>query len=192
MSQILDILGSFITGATIILVVMNLNFQITTSQRENFFSSISQTEVVNFANIFENDIYKIGYQTSTANIITSADSVAIQFYADIDNDTTAEQVYYTMGATTALAGTTNPNDRPVYRRIGTGNTDLIGTAYSMQISYFDSIGNQLQYSALSSSQSTRNRIKKIGINYVFETPYPVDGKYQRVQWKKFINPRNLN
>ncbi|MFA4924798.1 MAG: hypothetical protein WC557_11445 [Ignavibacteriaceae bacterium] len=191
MSQILDILGSFITGATIILVIMNLNFQITTSQRENFFSSISQTEVINFANVIENDIYKIGYQAATTDIITTADSIAIQFYADIDNDTTAEQVYYSMGATSELTGTTNPNDRPVYRRVGSGNSNLIGTAYSMQISYFDSIGNQLQYSALS-SQSTRNRIKKIGINYIFESPYPVDGKYQRVQWKKFINPRNLN
>ncbi|MCK9210381.1 MAG: hypothetical protein M0P61_06025 [Ignavibacteriaceae bacterium] len=191
MSQILDILGSFITGATIILVIMNLNFQITTSQRENFFSSISQTEVVNFANIIENDIYKIGYRTSTANIITTADSIAIQFYADIDNDTTAEQVYYNLGTASELSGTTNPSDRPVYRKVGTGNSNLIGTAYSMQISYYDSIGNQLQYSSLS-SQSTRNRIKKIGIDYVFESPYPVDGKYQRVQWKKFINPRNLN
>lgn len=191
MSQILDILGSIVTGATIILVVMNLNFQITTSQRENFYSSISQTEVINFANIIENDFYKIGYRVSTANIITKADSIAIQFYADIDNDTTAEQVNYTLGDAAVLSSTTNPNDRPVYRKIGLGNSDLIGTALSLQISYFDSIGNQLQYSALS-SQSIRNRIKKIGINYVFESPYPIDGKYQRVQWKKFINPRNLN
>ena len=53
MSQLLDILGSFITGATVILVVMNLNFQITTSQRENFFSSVSQTEVINITNVLE-------------------------------------------------------------------------------------------------------------------------------------------
>ncbi|MDP3149193.1 MAG: hypothetical protein Q8N83_08715 [Ignavibacteria bacterium] len=191
MSTILDIIGSFITGATIILVTLNLNFQITTSQRENFFSSLSQSEVITFANIIENDFYKIGFQSSTPNMITTADSIAIQFYADIDNDTTAEQVYYSLGATSDLSGTTNPNDRPVYRRIGTGTTKLIGTAYSMQLSYYDSIGNQLQYSTLS-SQPNRNRIKKIGINYLFETPYPVDGNYQRVQWKKFINPRNLN
>ena len=191
MSTLLDIIGSFITGATVILVVMNLNFQITTSQRENFFSSLSQTEVITFANIIENDFYKIGYQSSTANIITTADSVAIQFYADIDNDTTAEQVYYNLGDASLLSGTTNPNDRPVYRIVGSGSTEFIGTAYSLQLSYYDSIGNQLEYSALS-SQTNRNRIKKIGINYVFETPYPVDGIYQRVQWKKSINPRNLN
>jgi hypothetical protein len=187
----LDIIGSFITGATIILVILNLNFQITTSQRENFFSSLSQTEVITFASILENDFYKIGFQSSTSNIITSADSIAIQFYADIDNDTTAEQVYYNLGAASDLSGTTNPSDRPVYRKVGSSSTQLVGSAYSMQLSYYDSIGNQLQYSSLS-SQANRNRIKKIGINYVFETPYPVDGNYQRVQWKKFINPRNLN
>jgi len=191
MSTLLDIIGSFITGATIILVVMNLNFQITTSQRENFFSSLSQTEVINFSEIVENDFYKIGYRSSSPNIITIADSIAIKFYADIDNDTTAEQVYYNLGSTSALSGTTNPNDRPIYRKIDAGNSNLIGTALSMNISYFDSIGNQLQYSALS-SQTNRNRIKKIQINYVFETPYPVDGKYQRAQWKRSINPRNLN
>lgn len=191
MSTILDIIGSFITGATIILVIMNLNFQITTSQRENFFSSLSQTEVITFAKIIENDFYKIGYQNGNPNIITRADSNAIQFYADIDNDTTAEQIYYNLGDTTELTGTTNPNDRPVYRKVGGGATELIGTAYSLQISYFDSIGNELQVTTLN-SQSSRNRIKKIGLNYIFETPYPVDGNYQRVQWKKFINPRNLN
>ncbi|PIX95254.1 MAG: hypothetical protein COZ25_01410, partial [Ignavibacteria bacterium CG_4_10_14_3_um_filter_37_18] len=99
MSTLLDIIGSFITGATVILVVMNLNFQITTSQRENFFSSISQTEVVNFADIIENDFYNIGYQTSATNIVTTADSNVIQFYSDIDNDTTAEQVKYSLGNT---------------------------------------------------------------------------------------------
>jgi len=191
MSTLLDIIGSFITGATVILVVMNLNFQITTSQRENFFSSISQTEVINFAEIIEDDFYNIGYQTSATNIVTTADSNVIQFYSDIDNDTTAEQVKYSLGNTDELTGTSNPNDKPIHRRIGLGNSDLIGTAYSLQFSYFDSIGNQLSYSSLS-SQTTRNRIKKIGVNYVFESPYPVDGLYQRVQWKKFINPRNLN
>lgn len=191
MSTMLDIIGSFITGATVILVVLNLNFQITTSQRENYFSSLSQTEVITFANILENDFYKIGFQSSTPNIITTADSVAIRFYADIDNDTTAEQVYYNLGTFSELSGTTNPNDRPIYRKVDVGSTQLIGSARSMQLSYYDSIGNQLQYSTLG-SQANRNRIKKIGINYVFETPYPVDGNYQRVQWKKFINPRNLN
>jgi len=191
MSQLLDIIGSFITGATIILVIMNLNFQITTSQRENFFNSISQTEVVNFASVVENDIYKIGFQPSTSNIITAATSNTIQFYADIDNDTTAEQIYYTIGDTSSLSGTPNPHDRPVYRRVGTGSLNLVGTAYSLDIAYYDSIGNQLQYASLS-SQSARNRIKKISFNYVFESPYPVDGNYQKVQWKKSFNPRNLN
>jgi len=191
MSTLLDIIGSFITGATVILVVMNLNFQITTSQRENFFSSISQTEVVNFAKVIENDFYDIGYRYSSTDVITRADSNLIQFYADIDNDTTAEQVKYSVGTSQELAGTTNPIDKPIYRRIGLGNNDLVGTANSFKISYFDSIGNQLQYSALS-DQATRNRIRKIGVNYVFESPYPVDGNYQKVQWKKSFNPRNLN
>ncbi len=191
MSTILDIIGSFITGATIILVVMNLNFQITTSQRENFFSSISQTEVITFSNIIESDLYDIGYNSSTANIITKADSNQIQFYGDVDNDTIPEQINYFLGTTNELTGTTNPNDKPVYRKIGLESSNFIATAYSLQISYFDSIGNQLAYSDLT-SQTTRNRIKKVGVNYTFESPYPVDGKYQRVQWKKFINPRNLN
>jgi len=191
MSQLLDIIGSFITGATIVLVVMNLNFQITTSQRENFFNSISQTEVINVANVVEHDIYKIGFQPSTSNIITQADSNKIQFYADIDNDLTAEQVTYSLGTTNDLNGTPNPDDKPIYRKVNAGSTNLVGSAYSFNLSYYDSIGNQLQYGSLA-SQATRNRIRKVTIDYLYQSPYPVDGNYQTVQWKKTFNPRNLN
>ncbi|MBI2418017.1 MAG: hypothetical protein HYV28_08975 [Ignavibacteriales bacterium] len=187
----IDILGSLITGSTVMLMVMNINFQITTSQRENFYSSISQTEVINFARTVESDLYKAGYGVQTSTIFTRADTSGFQFNADYDNDTTQESIAYSLGTPSQLTDTENPNDRPIYRRIDNGSQELVGACKSFNLLYYDSLATLLTSSSLA-TQSGRDRIRMVQINLVYETPFPIEGNYQTSQWKKKISPRNLN
>ncbi|MBI3125112.1 MAG: hypothetical protein HYZ10_11985 [Ignavibacteriales bacterium] len=191
MNNMLDIVGSFIIGSLIILMVGNLNLQISATHRDNFYGSISQVEVVNAATVLESDFEKIGYKSTSSNKIILADTSAIQFYSDYDDDQTVEQVKYRIGSTSALSGTQNPNDRPIYRQIDDGQSMLIGAAKYLKFVYYDSLGNQISYQALT-GQSSRNIVKMIQVNLIYESPFLIDGNYQTTQWKKTFNPKNLN
>ena len=191
MNHMLDIIGSFIIGTLIILMVGNLNLQISTSHRDNFYGSISQVEVVNSATVMEYDLEKIGYKATSGNKISIADTSTIQFYSDYDDDQNIEQVKYRIGDTSALSGTQNPSDRPIYRQIDDGQSHFVGTAKYLRFTYYDSLGNQISYESLSEPVS-RNIIKMIQVNLIYESPFLIDGVYQRTQWKKTFNPKNLN
>ncbi|MDP2035955.1 MAG: hypothetical protein Q8L04_01120 [Ignavibacteria bacterium] len=191
MNNMLDIVGSFIIGSLIILMVGNLNLQISASHRDNFYGSISQVEVVNSATVMEYDLEKIGYKSTSSNKIILADTSAIQFYSDYDDDQTLEQVKYRIGSTSALSGTDNPNDKPIYRQIDDGQSMFIGSAKYLRFTYFDSLGNQISYQTLA-EQTSRNIIKMIQVNLIYESPFLIDGSYQTTQWKKTFNPKNLN
>ena len=191
MNNMLDIVGSFIIGSLIILMVGNLNLQISATHRDNFYGSISQVEVVNAATVRESDFEKIGYNSTSSNKIILADTSTIPFYSDYDDDQTVEQVKYRIGSTSALSGTQNPNDRPIYRQIDDGQSMLIGAAKYLKFVYYDSLGNQISYQALT-GQSSRNIVKMIQVNLIYESPFLIDGNYQTTQWKKTFNPKNLN
>jgi len=189
MSSWLDIVGSFIVGAFIVLIVANINMVIASSSSEIMFSNIAQYELSNSLSTMEQDFDKIGYQV-TGEKISLAKKHKIKFYGDIEDKGSSETVYYYMGSKSELANTQNPNDRPLYRSINNQNPLNIGRVSDFVLSYYDSTGKKLSYSSLQSS-SVRKTIRSVQIYIKVESPELVDSVYQGAEWQRKISPKNL-
>ena len=102
MAYWLDLIGSYIIAGTIILMIGRLNIYILNSSNEYLQSNMEQLKLSTSADIIDYDFYKIGYRI-TGDMIILADSDKIKFYTDIDNDGTADSLYYYTGDISELS-----------------------------------------------------------------------------------------
>lgn len=189
MSYFLDIAGSVVVGAIVLLILTTLNLNISAASGENLFLNIAQRDITTTAEVLEHDLYKIGYRIPGEKIAI-ADSSEIKFYADIDDDGIDDSIHYFLSDLKKLSNTPNPNDRVLYRD---KNDDAIKTEFSVvrfNLSYCDSSGQQINYASLSSS-AEREKIKSINTDMKMESHDPIDGNYLPAEWKKKITPKNL-
>ena len=190
MGYLLDIVGSFIIAGMVIMILMAVTINNNASSSVILFTTIEQQKITDVSELIEYDIYKIGYRIPDEKIAI-ADSNEIKFYTDINNDDVVDSVHYYLGETTDLSSTTNPNDRPLHRqRNDQESLHSQIPVVDFQLSYFDSIGNSLDYSSLTSSAG-RDLIKSIKIKISVESDEMYDEKYRTSEWKKKISPKNL-
>ena len=190
MSYLLDIVGSSIIAGLVVLILLTLNINSSASSNDILFTTIEQKKITDVTELIEYDFYKLGYCISGEKI-SVADSNEIMFYTDIDNNNLTDSIHYYLGEITDLSATTNPNDRPLHRQ----RNDQVSLhsqipVVDFQLSYFDSIGNSLDYSSLTSSAG-RDLIKSIKIKISVESDEMYDEKYRTSEWKKKISPKNL-
>ena len=187
MAYLLDVLGSTIISAFVILMIVNFNIQLNTFSSGMLSSSITQGDAVVSGQILEYDLYKIGYKVVSAKI-KSADSSSITYYTDLQNTGTVDSVTYYTGNINALSSTTNPNDKPLYRKQNTQSPIKIADVTGFNISYFDSSGTKI---AFPSTPQLRSKIRTLNVAIRFEAQEPTDGFYQGVDWERTIRPKNL-
>jgi len=189
MSDFIDLIGSFVVGSIVILIVANMNITINTAAAENLYSGVLQRNVTSTTDLIEHDLYKIGYRI-TGNKISVADSNQVKFWSDIDNDGTSDEIHYFCGDTTSLNGTTNPDD---YLLMRIQNNQKPGTSISVvdfKVTYFDSLAKEIDYKSLV-SQSSRDRIRSLRVRIKCETDGYVDDHFEAVEWEKTIKPKNI-
>lgn len=189
MATWLDVVGSFIIGGIIILILVNLNLFISSSSQENLYTNIVQENLSTTTEIFEHDFYRMGSAVAGSKIAL-ADSNAIKFYGDENDNGSADTLYYYLGSTAQLTATPNPDDRIMYRVLNNASPLPTTTLNDFKLSYFDSAGNQINYSALN-NQTQRDNIKSIEIYLKVESSQAVDGVYQAAEWRRTIFPKNL-
>jgi hypothetical protein len=190
MSYLLDIVGSFIIAGLVVMILLTVNINNTASSNAILFTTLEQQKVTDVSELIEYDFYKLGYCISGEKI-SVADSNQIKFYTDIDNNNLTDSIHYFLGETTDLSYTSNPKDRLLYRR--RNDTDSLSTSIPVvdfNLSYFDSIGNTLDYTSLTSSAG-RELIKSIKVNIKVESDEMYDNHYRTSEWKKKISPKNL-
>jgi len=190
MSYLLDIVGSFIIAGMVAMILLTVNINNTASSSAILFTTIEQRKVTDVSELIEYDFYKLGYRISDEKI-SVADSNEIKFYTDINDNDLADTIHYYLGETTDLSSTTNPKDKPLHRN--RNNQDSLSTAIPIvdfHLSYFDSIGNALNYSSLTNSAG-RELIKSIKVKITVESDEMYDDKYRTSEWKKKISPKNL-
>ena len=190
MGYLLDIIGSTIIAGMVIMILMAVNINTTTSSAALLFTTIEQQKMTQVSEIIQYDFYKIGYLVPGEKIAI-ADSNEIKFYADIDNDTEIDSIHYYVGYTTDLSYTSNPNDKPLYRQRNWQDNLLAEIpVVDFNLSYYDSIGNSLDYSSLTSAAG-RTLIKSIKIKITVESDELYADEYRTSEWKKKISPKNL-
>ena len=190
MSYLLDIIGSMIIAAMVVMILLAVNINNTASSSVILFTTIEQRKITDASELIQYDFYKIGYRIPDEKI-SVADSNEIKFYTDIDNNNEIDSVHYFVGNTTDLSYTSNPNDKPLYRQ--RNNHDSLLTeipVVDFNLSYYDSLGNSLDYSALTNS-AVRDLIKSIKIKITVESDELYADEYRASEWKKKISPKNI-
>ncbi len=190
MSSWIDVVGSFIIGGIVILIMANLNLFISTTSQDNLYANITQRNLAGTSEVLEHDFYKMGFKVSGGRI-TQADSNSITFNADLENTGTEDKIEYYLGNVSELSNTKNPNDRILYRKINTSSAKVAGVVTKFDLTFFDSTGSQINYGALN-SQTQRDKIRLLTIYLQVQSAEPVDGSYQAAEWKRKIFPKNFN
>jgi len=153
---LLDIAGSIVVGAFVILMVLNLN-DAAVENTYNYNGELTlQENLTEVVQLLEYDFRKIGYCADPAHSpepaasIVSADSERISFLTDVSTpgapqgDGIPDTLTYTLGSVNELASTQNPRDRILYRRVNAGpavGSNLGVTAFRLH--YFDGLGHPI-------------------------------------------------
>jgi hypothetical protein len=189
MQSWLDIAGSFVIGAFILLIIINVNLFTSSSAAENLYTNISQENLVASTSVIEHDLYKAGFRVSGEKIAL-ADSTELKFYCDIDNNGTKDSIHYSLGDPSQMSSTFNPNDRILYRSWNNESPKPSSVVVDFKLVYHDSLGAVINYSSLNNA-SFRNKIKTISAGLSIQSAEPIDGFYQGAEWQKIIIPKNL-
>jgi len=189
MGSLLDILGAAIIGGLIYLLLFQFNARISENSSDILISTFSSRNFVDAGNLLEYDISKIGYRIAS-DFITIAEEDKIEFRSDLYDSDSTLKVYYFLGKTNELTGTTNPNDRPLYRKVSGGDTLMVSVVRDFNITYLDSAHNVMNYSSLN-SQTQRNKIRGTKLYCRFESVDPSEGEYPFIEFKRTIFPKNL-
>ncbi|MGD8779943.1 MAG: hypothetical protein PVH88_13395 [Ignavibacteria bacterium] len=187
----IDVLGSAVIGGMVILLTISINLQMNDLSEDIFMDSIVQGNATSSASDFKYDLYKIGYGV-TGNKFITADSTNLYYYSDFNNDGTIDSIHFSLGPTDSLSGTTNPNDRPLYRTLNgsSANKSVLLIVNKFEFIYYDSVGNTISYDSLAYS-SGRNKIRTIEAKAKFQAELTNDTLYQSTDWNAVIRPKNL-
>ncbi len=128
MSIILDLVGSVVIAGFVILMGLRMDSNLANSSGSYKADVVVQENLVSLVESIEYDFRKMGYRvTDPTTVILRADSNAITFRGDIDNNGVIDTVEWYLGG--FITSTPNPSDRILYRKIhptSTGGTSLTG------------------------------------------------------------------
>ena len=174
MAFLLDVVGSFIIGGIVILLLITLNIEMTENSRRAFENTYLQRTAVSTSEALEYDLYKIGYNVHPdSSKIIYADSTSLTFLADLSDSNIVKTVQYFVGDTTETAYSRNPRDYPLYRKEGTGPTRRICNVTSFTFTYYDDTNKEIPSDQLIASQAKRDEIRSVKINFIVESYDPV-------------------
>lgn len=104
-------------------IILSLNGNASQNVYLNSGELICQQNLVITGQTLETDFRRIGYSSDFLNIqdptksILMADTAAIKFTEDVDQNGVIDTIYYYLGPTSDLSATPNPRDRVLYRVI---------------------------------------------------------------------------
>lgn len=199
MHVMLDIFGSVFIAGMLLLLILKLNLFASTASYSSDTELKLQQNAKTLAEILNYDLRKIGYKYDGVAIIT-ADSTRIKFYADMQapgqtgHGTMDEVEYYV--SETELAGTTNPNDIVLVRKVNSSET-IEGPSLGLvqiRFTYLDSTGvNAVSYL----DNANYQKIRYVKTELWVEAADPLNDmitdslQYARTYWEFTINPRNI-
>jgi len=183
MSTILDLVGSFVIGGLLMMMILRVNINFNQMSIEDRLELSTQECLTGLVEEIEYDFRKMGYGVANpALAVIASDSSSISFFADLDNDGTVETVTYQLGPTSEVSGTNNPRDRVLRRSVnGTSVGGSLGVVAFQMITY-----------DISRTVTADTKLIK-SIDYILtaESPFPVDSVYAISSWRGTIRPRNL-
>jgi len=201
-STLIDILGSTIIGALLLLILFRIND--TAVENTYTFSGelMVQEGLVEAVSIIEHDFRKMGYCESWENMpdptnsIIYADENKISFLTDVPvsagspGDGIIDTLHYFVGPTSELSNTDNPRDRLLYRVVNSNIPKGSNIGITLfKLTYFDSFGNKLPTPIYGASTGA---IHSLQIDVEVESVNGYNKKYPSVFWRQIrLAARNL-
>lgn len=209
---LLDIAGSIVIGAFVILMVLNLNGAAVENTYTYGGELTLQENLTELVSLLEYDFRKVGYCSNPATApdpsksIIAADSESITFITDVAElgyprgDGIPDTLTYIAGPIDELASTQNPRDRVLYRKVN--NEVPVGSNLGMtvfRLHYFDGLGKLIP-----TPVAVPGQIQAIQIDVAVENVMAYDkqgfaetadstSKYSLALWRSIhLTARNLN
>ena len=205
MNQIHDLLGSIIIGGIVLLMLLVFNGNVMQSAGSQTFRTIVQSNLTAVTDIMEFDLRKLGYRLSATQdtAIYFADSAAITFRGDINNDGVVDVVQYYIDNVGAGA-TSNPRDRVLHRRF---NNEPPSNMYlgmiGLKIQYYGVNDMPITNTPVATASLNTIRSVKISVNIENKDRFFDNRKSQRMgnpfndttyagaYWERKIKPQNV-
>jgi hypothetical protein len=192
-TTILDILGSFIIGGFLLILLWRIDDSAVQNVYNNSEELILQQNLATSARIVENDFRRIGYcknynLISKTNVITSATDSSISFLTDVYDQGNVDELKYYLGPTSELASTPNPRDRFLYRVVNSETPIGVNLGITQfRLVYFDVYGDTLH-----TPITDLSRISSMEINIAVEnvegyggsSPEEEKNKYSSAFWRQ--------
>lgn len=186
MWTLLDSIGASLIGGAIIFMVLALIMQMNNISYQIDENNLIQSNYTTTMDIFNYDLHKIGYRVQSNKVII-ADSVSLKYCTDLEDDGNVDTVYYTAISTSADS---IGNDIYIHRKVNNGNNDNIGIVSDFNLSYYDSLGNTINYSTLISSAG-RAKIRTIELSIELTVEEEDTTGYKDINWRVRVQPKNL-
>ena len=185
MSTMLDLVGSFVIGGLLLLMILTAQSNLVQSSYERTMDLVVQENMATLVEIFHHEVRKMGFGVSdTVDAVVAADSTSLSFLADLGADGSVDTVLYSVSDTSAASSTENPRDRLFFNRVNgqpLGGMTLGITDF--HLTYLDSSG---------STTMVPSQIRSVKIKLKMESLYPYNDQYASTAWEGTIRPRNLN
>jgi len=163
MSIMLDLIGSVVIAAFVILIGLRLNQTIAGNSDASSANVNVQESMVDIVRSIEYDFRKIGYGVPEGqNAIIDTGLTSITFKSDIDNDGTLDVVEWYTGP--PITGFPNDSVRVLYRRVNGGTP--VGAALGVT-------GFRLKYLNQDGAPA-----QSLGSIYIIETTLQVESPYK--------------
>ena len=193
-STLLDIIGSFIIGGFLLLIIWRLNNSATENTYVNAGELVVQKNLVEVVQLLEYDFRKIGYcndwtkipDPSKAILVAKPDSIS--FLTDVESDGVVDTIHYFLGSIAELSSTENPRDRMLYRVINNERPNGANLGVTQfELVYFDVIGDTIFQPILIPGE-----INTMQINIRVENIAAYDTNYSSAFWRQIrLAARNL-
>lgn len=148
----INLSGSFIVGGIVLLALLYIHFRMENFNRSQIINEFTESSITNVAEILDYDFNKIGYRVSANPKICSINSSSIAFWADLDNNGSADSVKY-------FIRVTNGKQYLVRRT-------TIGSVKESQVAISNFV--MQGYDSLNNSTFTISNIKRIDVQVVID------------------------
>ena len=199
-STLIDVIGSTMIGGLLMLILLRLNDTAVANSYQYTGELIIQKNLVEVVKLLEFDLRKIGYCSDwkalpdPAKAILAVDSTSITYLTDLptpansNGDGIVDTLRYYLGTKAELAGTPNPNDRMLYRRVNKSKPLSANLGVTMfKFTYYDVFGKEISFPITQPGE-----IQTMQIDIAVEDIAAYDEKYQRMFWRQIrLAARNL-
>jgi hypothetical protein len=145
MAALIDMVGSIILGAALLIIILNANDNATENHYVYNGNTLVQEMLISTSQFVEGEFRNMGLGVIPGQkTILSADTNSIAFLTDLNRDgITIDTISYFLGDTTELASTQNNRDMYLHRIVNHGANTKVGVVTVFKLRYITRSGEVL-------------------------------------------------